>query len=276
MPLNITLDQCEKLPRQTDRLEAHTAVFEFRLLRQRIKVRQGQAVHTALEKTVAPVHRQKRLPRTYAVIAANRDDYRAATTFKVDQIARLQTMPAHFVRVQAQHRFADMPEQLRCRASAAHTVPLIAQAASDQRQWKASIALLFGGAIRIGNKLSPTVGRRKNTVLVQSWRSLPRSDREGPLLRSDLVDQRVADPGHIQIPSTRQPFEFIEQLRRLVKRKQARLSGTQTFLQTLCEIYRDLPVRPRLTRWEDGFTHVGNASLGIGHRAFFLAPTGGG
>ncbi|MNN73407.1 hypothetical protein D3C81_1895220 [compost metagenome] len=78
------------------------------------------------------MHRQKGLARAHAVIAGNRDDDCAAAAFQADQIPRLQAMATQFVRVQAQLRFADMAEQLRGGAGAAHAVPLIAQAAGDQ------------------------------------------------------------------------------------------------------------------------------------------------
>jgi hypothetical protein len=45
------------------------------------------------------------------------------------------------------------------------------------------------------------------------------------LLRADPIDQAMADAGQVQVSPASQLFEFIEELRRGFKGKQAGLSG---------------------------------------------------
>ena len=178
--------------------------------------------------------------------------------------------------MQAQQCFTDVPEQLRCRAGAAHAVPLITQSTGDQGQGKSRIALFLGGAIRLGDKLRPPSVSGENTVGVQARRTRLRTLGKRPLLRAELVEQGVADAGHIQVTALSQWLEFIKQLRRVLKGEQARQPRPQTALQALCEIHGDRPIRACFTRWVDGAAHVGNTPLGVGHRAVFFTPTGGG
>ena len=131
-------------------------------------------------------------------------------------------MTAQLVRVQAQQRLTDVPEQLRCRAGAAHAVPLVTQAAGDQGQRESRIALFFGGAIRLGDKPRPASVSGENTVGVQARRTRLRTLGKRPLLRAEPVEQGMADAGHIQVTALSQWLEFIKQLRRVLKGEQAR------------------------------------------------------
>ena len=81
------------------------------------------------------------------------------------------------------------------------------------------------------------------------------------MLRAQLVDQRVADSGQIEITALGQVFELVEKLRWMIERKQAGLFRTQLFLQALCEINGNLPVRTRFTRCGNGLADVGNPPL---------------
>ncbi|MNG02087.1 hypothetical protein D3C84_850950 [compost metagenome] len=194
------------------RFKTHAAVLEFRLFRQGIERRLGQRIHATLEETVAPMHRQKRLARPHAVIAVDGHDHRAPATFQADQVSRLQAMAAQFVRVQAQHGFADVPEQLSGGPGAAHAVPLVAETASDQGQGETRIPLFLGGAIGVGDKLRTSAGSRENAVQVQPCRAFTGPLGEGPLLWAETVDQRMADAGQVQVPAASQLLVLIENL----------------------------------------------------------------
>ncbi|MNP53732.1 hypothetical protein D3C76_1482290 [compost metagenome] len=98
---------------------------------------------------------------------------------------------------------------------------------------------------------------------------------EGPLLRTQAVEQGVADARQVQVASAGQLFEFIEQLPRVIEGKQAGLTRAQVFLQALGEIHGDGPVRACFAGWGNGPANVGNPPLGVGHRAFLFPPTGG-
>ena len=73
-----------------------------------------------------------------------------------------------FIRVQAQHGFADMTEQLRGSAGAAHAVPLIAQATRGEAEGMAGIAGLGHGLPGQGAEACAAVRSGKLAVFVEA------------------------------------------------------------------------------------------------------------
>ena len=201
-------------------------MFQFRLLGQRIERRLGQHVGAqALEKAVAPVHGHIRLATADRLIGHHRDDQAAAAAAHLEQIAALQATPAQFVRMQAEQRFRCVAEQLRGRAGAAHAVPLITQAAGVEGQGITRLAFFLGRAKRLGLKLRAAVCRGELAIAIQARSTLGSAGRERPLLGTLVIQNRVAQPGKVEIAFGSQVFVFLEQRVRAVEGEQAGQAG---------------------------------------------------
>ena len=203
--------------------------------------------------------------------------YQAATaTLECYQLAVLQAPAAEFVRVQADHGFFSVGEQARCGAGAAHAVPLVTQAAGVEAQGKTGIALFLRGAVGVGNKVRSPGQRWELSVGVQARTADAGTAGEWPLLWALRIQQRITQAAEVEVAVFGQVFVFVEQRLRAVEVKQAGLSGAQQGFQTAGEVTGDGPVWPRFGGCRHGLAHVGDTPFGVGYRAFFLAPTGGG
>src|SRR5688572_28589618 len=82
-------------------------------------------------------------------------------------------------------------------------MPMIAQAASGEAQRVARIDRLGDRAMLLHVKFRAAAGGRKDAILVEALPSLARALRKRPLLRPVLLEDRVAEPGDVQVPPTR-------------------------------------------------------------------------
>ena len=91
-----------------------------------------------------------------------------------------------------------MPKQPAQRASAAHTVPLVTQAASGERKRIARFAWFSDGLVDGVGKLGFAVCSGKNTIFIQTSFACAFARFQWPLLRR-RVEHGVAHAGDVQI-----------------------------------------------------------------------------
>ncbi len=134
-----------------------------------------------------------------------------------------------FVRMQAQQCLADVPEQLRGGAGAAHAVPLVAQAAGDQGQGEACVALFLGCAIRVGDELRAPAGGGEAAIAIQAWRAGLSPLSETAIVVGLILSSRAwLMPDRSRSRLLGQQFVFVKNLRRLLERKQTVARWTQS------------------------------------------------
>ena len=275
--LYVAFDQGEQLPGQIDLFHLDAGVLELGLLGQRVEGRQGQHIGAqALEKAVAPVHGQIGLTGANRLVGLYLHNQATAAAAHLDQVAGLQAQAPQFVRVQAERCLFDMAEQAGGGAGAAHAVPLIAQAAGIEGQGKAGVAFFLGCPIGVGMKPRAAVLGGKAAVAIQAFGALGSAGRERPLLGTLVIQNRVAEPRQVEVALGGQVFVLFEQRLWVVEVEQAGQAGAQQLFQTTGEITGDRPIRPRLCGCWHGAAHMADATLGVGHRTFLLAPAGGG
>ncbi len=95
------------------------------------------------------------------------------------------------------------------------------------------------------------------------------------MLRTEGVDQCVAQAAVVQITGGGERLVLLEQRFGTLEREQARRAGTQVTFQPSSKIASDRPVRAGFAGRRHGATYMADAALGVGHRAFLLAPARG-
>ena len=214
---------------------------------------QGQDVAAQpLEEAIAPVHRQERLAGAQAVVLLHRQDQAAAPALHLYQLAVQQTPATHVLGVHAEQRLFDMAEQPRRGAGAAHAVPLVAQPTGVERQRIACLALFLRRLVVLGNEARAAIGSGEHTVAIQPRGAQFAAWRKRPLLRTEGVDQCVAQAAVVQIAGGGERLVLLEQRFGTLEREQARRAGTQVTFQPSGKIASDRPVRA-------GFAGAGTA-----------------
>src|SRR5690606_13244971 len=209
-------------------------------------------------------------------VLPGRQNQAAATTVDPNQLPILQATTAHFVRVQAEHGCLLVPEQPRGGAGTAHAMPLIAQATGVEDQRKASVTVLLRCLKGLGDEARAAILRGEDAVAIQADGPRRTVAGERPLLWAALVEQTVTEPGKVQVAIARQRLVLLEQRLGVFEGEQAGLPRTQAPFEATGEIACDRPVRSGLAGRCDGAAHMADAALGVGDRAFLLAPTDGG
>ena len=125
-------------------------------------------------------------------------------------------------------------------------------------------------------KLRAPAGRGEAAIGIEPRGAVACAGRERPLLGTLVIEQRVAQPREVEVALGGQVLVFLEQRFAVGEIEQAGQAGAEQSFQATGEVAGDRPVGPRLFgRWH-GAADMADAALGVGHRAFLLAPAGGG
>ena len=281
-------------PRHVGLHDLHGRVLEFRLAGARAIGRSGQCIHAsqalalaghAAQILFAPVHGHESLAHRHFGRSLQGHHDRAAPGSHLHQIALFEQAPRHVLRVHLQHGLSHVTKQPAQRASAAHAVPLVAQAAGGQGKRKARLACLGHGLIDRVDEARLAVRGGKHAVFIQARLPARLSFLQGPLLRRGL-EHGVTHAGDVQVAPARRFAVFVPDGfnagRRVGQRigEQARgrvgWPGRQALFKPLREVQGDGPVVPAFARCCNGRAHPADAAFAVGHRAGFLAPGGGG
>ena len=223
----------------------------------------------------APVHRDESLADAHFFRLDHPQHHFAAPAFHPHDVARGQIADTHIGGVERDQRLFHMAVETANGAGAAHAMPLVAQAAGGQVQRVASIDTLGNRFVFGIGKFGFAAAGRKHAVFIQAHFAAAGAFRERPLLRALAIQQRIAEAGDVQIAACSGGLVLVKHLLHLLVGEQAGLTRTQTFFQPPGKVDHDFPIVARFARCRHGWPHMGNASLGVGHRAFFLAPAAG-
>ncbi len=261
-------------------------MLELGLQRLRAARRCGQCVHArqalagaagAAQHFVAPVHGHEHLAAAQAFARLHGRQHGAPAAGEVGQVAGRQAQAVHVFAGQLRHGLAGVGPQAFHRAAAAQAVPLVAQAAGDQRKGVACVGGLGHGA-RLGqHKAGAAVGGGKAAVGVQACAALGLALGAGPLLRGGF-QLCPAQAGDVQVAPARAFAVLVPDGLGAVVGEQAGQVGPrgQQGLHAPRHFGDDAPVRPGLTGRRHCGAHAADAAFTVGHGAFFFAPGGGG
>ncbi len=171
-----------------------------------------------------------------------------------------------------------MSRQARRLAGARQRVPVVAYPAGVQHQREISVRTVRGCAFADGDKARLAAGGEELPVAEQAWRTvrLPRCHR--PLHRAQVLVLAITERGQCADIEIALAVVFKSGQRRVFAPDVGTLPPGKGRLETHAtgNFGDDPPVRPGLTQGGQKRALAGNAPLGVGHRALFLAPGLGG
>ena len=178
-------------------------MFEFRLPRYRIVNTQRQRIDAGTSHLLAaPVHRDEACPTRISSEACTQYQFATAAPHAHD-ITRLQPANTQSASVQGQttalrHGYKGG----RPGTGAAHTMPLVAQAAGIEQIQVTRIGRLGNRNINNIGKPGTATGGGKHTVGVQAFAARWRPRPKRPLLRPLAIEQGIAEAGDIEIAAS--------------------------------------------------------------------------
>ena len=250
-------------------LDLHRSQFQIGLFRDRIPAGVGQVVGSgflAIE-DAPPVHGQENHAGLQLVADARAQPDMAVLACHNDKVAVGDVSTSGIVQVHVKARARLVTAQLGDFSRPGHGVPLVANAAGRQHQWKRGAC--SGGWVVVGNRvhLCAAAGAEKSAIAEKAGRTWMAGMRDRPLQRTFRAQTFVIKSADIDRGPLRERRVLAENVRHGLVVEPA----LPTHL--VREANEDFSVGQRLARRLDHLRQIRNPALGIGHRPFFFQPT---